>query len=180
MAKPITHSSLLCLLLFLSTAHAAVIHDVLVSHGLPPGLLPKGIKSFFLDETTGLLEVFLDGPCLVKYDNLVHFDRVVTGNISSHGEFKGVEGLSQEELFLWFPIKKFVVGEPYEGMVLIDIGMAQKQVSISLFEEPPDCQPSDDGLGFPEKSANNSLNYYPTEGVNVKAGRKEKGFADQR
>ncbi|KAK1309140.1 hypothetical protein QJS10_CPA09g01354 [Acorus calamus] len=100
---------------------------------------------------------------------MVHFDRVVKGNLSSRGEFKGVEGLSQEELFLWFPIKKFVVGEPFEGVVLIDIGMAQKQVSVSLFEEPPECRPIEGGVDRDVKEA-----------VELNAGRMEKGFEAQR
>ncbi|KAK1284110.1 hypothetical protein QJS10_CPB21g00793 [Acorus calamus] len=109
---------------------------------------------------------------------MVHFDRVVKGNLSSRGEFKGVEGLSQEELFLWFPIKKFVVGEPYEGMVLIDIGMAQKQVSVSLFEEPPECRPIEGGVDRENGVVDVLADVKGT--VELNAGRMEKGFEAQR
>ncbi|KAM0943899.1 hypothetical protein DsansV1_C13g0126991 [Dioscorea sansibarensis] len=123
-----------------SASSSDSIHDLLRSHGLPGGLLPKSVDSFVLDPATGLLEATLDSPCYAKYDGLVYFDRVVRGNLS-YGELRGVVGLSQEELFLWLPVKEIRVSDPGSGVILFDIGMAHKQLSMSLFEEPPDCRP---------------------------------------
>jgi hypothetical protein len=53
----------------------------------------------------------------------------------------GLEGLIQEELFLWFPVKGFLVNDPSSGLILVDIGLAHKQLSRSLFEVPPVCKP---------------------------------------
>ncbi|XP_068311841.1 uncharacterized protein [Pyrus communis] len=128
---------LLSLPLSLSSSN---IHDLLISQGLPPGLLPKEVKSYTLSDN-GELQVFLDAPCLTKYENRVFFESVVRANLS-YGSLIGVQGLSQEELFLWLPVKDIIVDDPRSGLILFDIGVAHKQFSLSLFEDPPDCKPS--------------------------------------
>ena len=115
------------------------IHDLLISKGLPAGLLPKEVKSYTLSED-GYLEVFLDGPCLTKYENRVFFESVVRANLT-YRSLSGVVGLSQEELFLWLPVKDIIVDDPESGLILFDIGVAHKQLSLSLFEDPPSCKP---------------------------------------
>lgn len=57
----------------------------------------------------------------------------------TYGSLRGVQGLSQEELFLWLPVKDIILDDPNSGLILIDIGLAHKQVSLSVFEDPPDC-----------------------------------------
>ncbi|KAI4296539.1 hypothetical protein L6164_036489 [Bauhinia variegata] len=128
------------LLLPLTVAHSSSssIHSLLQSHGLPAGLFPQSVKSFNLDQN-GVLEVHLDRPCLAKYENRVFFESVVRANLS-FGELKGLEGLSQEELFLWLPVKDIIVKDPSSGLILFDIGLAHKQLSLSLFEDPPICR----------------------------------------
>ncbi|XP_050371159.1 uncharacterized protein LOC126789130 [Argentina anserina] len=116
------------------------IHDLLRSHGLPAGLLPKEVKSYSLSDD-GLLQVFLDAPCLTKFEDRVFFDSIVRANLS-YGSLIGVEGLTQEELFLWLPVKDIIVDDPGSGLILFDIGVAHKQLSLSLFEDPPSCKPS--------------------------------------
>ncbi|KAM5585794.1 hypothetical protein ABKV19_004949 [Rosa sericea] len=116
------------------------IHDLLRSQGLPAGLLPKEVKSYSLSDD-GFLQVFLDAPCLTKFENRVFFDSVVRANLS-YGSLIGVEGLTQEELFLWLPVKDIIVDDPGSGLILFDIGVAHKQLSLSLFEDPPSCKPS--------------------------------------
>ncbi|XP_057458439.1 uncharacterized protein LOC130749158 [Lotus japonicus] len=130
------------LLLFfslLSLSLSSSIHDLLKSKGLPAGLLPSEVKSFTFYEN-GRLEVFLNAPCLTKYENRVYFERVVTANLT-YGSLIGVEGLQQEELFVWLPVKDIIVDDPSSGLILFDIGLAHKQLSLSLFEDPPHCKP---------------------------------------
>ncbi|XVE80264.1 hypothetical protein DITRI_Ditri14bG0126000 [Diplodiscus trichospermus] len=149
--------NLLCFSIFFCffsfSSSSSSIHDLLVSKGLPAGLLPKEVKSYTLSEN-GTLEVFLDGPCLTKYENRVFFDSVVRANLT-YGSLIGVVGLSQEELFLWLPVKDIIVDDPKSGLILFDIGVAHKQLSLSLFEEPPVCKP---------------------QGILKNEARKEKGF----
>ncbi|XP_015897717.1 uncharacterized protein LOC107431343 [Ziziphus jujuba] len=115
------------------------IHDLLRSKGLPAGLVPKEVKSYTLSED-GYLEVFIDGPCMTKFENRVVFDSVLRANLS-YGSLIGVVGLTQEELFLWLPVKDIIVDDPRSGLILFDIVVAHKQLSLSLFEDPPDCKP---------------------------------------
>ena len=115
------------------------IHEVLVSNGLPAGLLPKDVKSFSLSES-GVLEVFLERPCLTKFDNRVFYEAVVKANLT-YGALTNVSGLSQEELFLWLPVKDIIVDDPSSGLIVFDIGVAHKELSLSLFEFPRDCKP---------------------------------------
>ena len=68
------------------------------------------------------------------------FDSVVRANLS-YGSLTGVVGLSQEELFLWLRVKDIIVDDPTSGLILFDIGVAYKQLSLSLFEDPPSCKP---------------------------------------
>ncbi|XP_010539261.1 PREDICTED: uncharacterized protein LOC104813402 [Tarenaya hassleriana] len=122
-----------------SLSSPPTIHDVLRSKGLPAGLLPEEVTSYELYDD-GRLEVFLAAPCLAKFENRVFFDSVVRANLS-YGSLVGVEGLSQEELFLWLPVKDIVVQNPRSGVITFDIGVAYKQLSLSLFEVPPKCRP---------------------------------------
>ncbi|KAK6157139.1 hypothetical protein DH2020_011387 [Rehmannia glutinosa] len=112
--------------------------------GLPAGLLPKEIKSYTFSGS-GLLEVFLDGPCLTKFDTMAFYESEVRANLT-YGSLTGVKGLSQEELFLWLPVKDIIVDDPSSGLILIDIGVAHKQLSFSIFEDPPDCSSSNSVL----------------------------------
>nr|XP_043621754.1 uncharacterized protein LOC122593410 isoform X1 [Erigeron canadensis] len=118
------------------------IHDLLKSKGLPVGLFPKEVESFTLYDT-GLLEVFLRGPCLTKFDTMAFYESTVRANLT-YGSLTNVEGLSQEELFLWLPVKDIIVDDPKSGLILFDIGLAHKQLSLSLFEDPPDCKTEED------------------------------------
>lgn len=130
--------SLLLLLLLPFTATSS-LHNLLQSQGLPAGLFPNTVKSYNLDPM-GRLEVHLDSSCMAKFENRVYFDNTVRANLS-FGGLKGLEGLIQEELFLWLPVKGISVSDPSSGLILFDIGVAHKQLSLSLFEDPPLCNP---------------------------------------
>ncbi|KAL1562914.1 hypothetical protein AAHA92_05435 [Salvia divinorum] len=125
------------LLVRLPLCHSTSIHDLLKSMGLPPGLFPKEVKSYSFSGS-GLLQVYLDGPCLTRFDTMALYESELRANLT-HGSLTGVQGLSQEELFLWLPVKDIIVNDPTSGLILFDIGLAHKQLSLSLFEDPPDC-----------------------------------------
>ncbi|KAM3287013.1 hypothetical protein P3S67_020443 [Capsicum chacoense] len=120
------------------------IHDLLKSKGLPYGLLPKEVKSYNYTSSNGLLEVYLYGPCLTKFDTttMAFYESYFKANLT-YGSLNGVHGLSQEELFVWLPVKGIVVDDINNyGLILFDIGLAHKQLSLSLFEDPPHCNPN--------------------------------------
>ncbi|KAI9178508.1 hypothetical protein LWI28_027368 [Acer negundo] len=113
------------------------IYDILRSHGLPMGLLPKGISQFNFDET-GRFEVFLDQACNAKFESELHYDRNVSG-VLSYGQIGALSGITAQELFLWFPVKGIRVDIPSSGLIYFDVGVVFKQFSLSLFETPRDC-----------------------------------------
>ncbi|XP_031132093.1 uncharacterized protein LOC116033487 [Ipomoea triloba] len=137
------HALVLLLLLTEAAAKATSnkdIHELLRSRGLPAGLFPKNAVEYYDLDEDGRLEVFFEGPCVAKYETRVMFERVVRANLS-YGGMTGLEGLSQEELFLWLPVKGIKVYDPSSGLILFDIGVACKELSLSLFEDPPICLP---------------------------------------
>ncbi|KAL2932140.1 hypothetical protein RDABS01_037550 [Bienertia sinuspersici] len=115
------------------------IHELLKRQGLPGGLFPINVKAFTLN-SNGLLEVYFAEPCEAKFETLVRFETVVRANLT-YGELNDVQGLSQEELFLWLPVKDIVVQDPSSGIIMFNIGVAKKQLAFSIFEDPPICKP---------------------------------------
>lgn len=114
------------------------IYDALQMNGLPKGILPNAVKNFTVDQH-GNFEVHLDKPCYAKFENQVRYDEIVTGNLS-YGQIGGLSGIVAQELFLWFPVKGIRVDIPSSGLIYFDVGVVYKQLSLSLFENPPDCK----------------------------------------
>ncbi|KAG1363401.1 hypothetical protein COCNU_11G002280 [Cocos nucifera] len=116
-------------------------YDVLKSHGLPMGLLPKGIKEFQVDEE-GRFEVRLEAACTAKFESQseVRFNSTVSGTLS-YGQIAPLSGVAAQELFLWFPVRGIRVDIPSSGLIYFDVGVIYKRFSLSLFETPPDCSP---------------------------------------
>ncbi|CAN8240836.1 unnamed protein product [Cochlearia groenlandica] len=114
------------------------IISLLEARGLPGGLFPENVETYTLDDKTGELEVHLKSPCFARFENRVYFDSVIRANLS-YGGLAGLKGLTQEELFLWLPVKGIAVNDSSSGLVLFDIGVARKHISRSLFEVPPVC-----------------------------------------
>lgn len=141
---------LICYLSFLLLSITTVyseqeksVYDVLKAHGLPIGLLPKGVKEFKIDET-GRFEVHLDQACNAKFESELHYEMNVTGSLS-YGEIGALSGISSQELFLWFPVKGIRVDVPSSGLIYFDVGVVFKEFSLSLFEMPRDCVSARDG-----------------------------------
>lgn len=96
----------------------------------------------------GSLGRALDRQRLAQYETRVFFDSVVRANLS-FGQLKVLEGMSREELFLWLPVKYILVTDPSSGLIVIDIGLAFKHLSLSRFEDPPICRSHSGTLSCP-------------------------------
>lgn len=138
---------LLLLVQFITPSSQSSLRNLLETRGLPGGLFPDNVESYSLDEKTGELEVQLQNPCFARFENRVYFDSVIRANLS-YGGLVGLKGLTQEELFLWLPVKGIAVNDPSSGLVLFDIGVAHKRISRSLFEDPPVCYPPGELYSF--------------------------------
>jgi len=53
-------------------------------------------------------------------------------------------------IFLWFPVKVIRVDIPSTGFIYFDVGVIYKQLSLSLFEDPPDCH---DNISYVPRTA---------------------------
>lgn len=131
-------SPILLLLLTISHISASTIYEVLKSNGLPMGLLPKGITNFTFDNDSGQFEVHLDEACNAKFEDELHYDCNVSGNLT-YGQIGGLSGISAQDLFLWFPVKEIRVDIPSSGLIYFDVGVVSKQFSLSSFETPREC-----------------------------------------
>ncbi|XP_023004236.1 uncharacterized protein At5g01610-like [Cucurbita maxima] len=120
------------------TSDLKSIYDVLSAHGLPKGLLPKGIRDYEFHEESGRFVVFLDRECNAMFENQLHYETNVTGTLS-YGQIGALSGISAQDLFLWFPVKGIRVDIPSSGVIYFDVGVVFKQFSQSLFETPPEC-----------------------------------------
>ncbi|KAK7243228.1 hypothetical protein RIF29_38019 [Crotalaria pallida] len=121
-----------------SASSNLTIYDHLRQQGLPVGLLPKGITRYSLNTATGEFLVSMEQPCDAKFENQVHYDSNITGTLG-YGSIAGLSGVTAQELFLWFPVKGIRVDVPSSGLIHFDVGVADKQFSLSLFEDPPRC-----------------------------------------
>ncbi|XP_072991316.1 uncharacterized protein [Typha latifolia] len=133
---------LLPFLPFLSSilpASASTAYEVLQSHGLPKGLLPRGVKEFRIDGD-GKFEAVLESPCTAKFESEVHYNATVSGELS-YGQIASLSGVSAQELFLWFPVIGVRVDVPSSGVIYFDVGVVYKRFALSLFETPPVCHP---------------------------------------
>ncbi|KAK1556779.1 hypothetical protein Q3G72_011952 [Acer saccharum] len=139
MSQATKSTLILCLSFFLLfTISNSSIEILLRNKGLPSGLFPKSVKSYDFDLYTGRLEVHLESSCMAMFENRVFFDKVVRANLT-YGRLVGLEGVTQEELFLWLPVKEIIVDND-PGFILIDIGYAHKQLSFYQFDEPYVCK----------------------------------------
>ncbi|KAF8038463.1 hypothetical protein BT93_B1106 [Corymbia citriodora subsp. variegata] len=137
-----------------AAADGDTIYDHLRRYGLPIGLLPKGITDYSVDAATGQFRVGLAQPCNARFENEVHYDLNVTGTFQ-FGAIGELSGVSAQELFLWFPVKGIRVDVPSSGVIHFDVGVVDKQFSLSLFESPPDCtavEPDDDDPDHPDSN----------------------------
>jgi hypothetical protein len=97
-----SHFLLLSLLLSTTTATTTAtttIYDHLRLHGLPTGLLPKGITNFSVSPTTSLFQISLPNPCITKFENQLLYDPNISFYLT-HAHIGNLSGVSAQELFL--------------------------------------------------------------------------------
>ncbi|KAG2333804.1 hypothetical protein Bca52824_004984 [Brassica carinata] len=100
--------------------------------------LRESVTNFSIDVKTGRFTVALPVPCDAKFENQFHFDYNISG-VLSDGRIGNLSGVTQKELFLWFAVKGIHVDPVSSGLIHFDVGVADKQLSLSLFESPRDC-----------------------------------------
>ncbi|KAE9621986.1 hypothetical protein Lal_00032741 [Lupinus albus] len=114
-------------------------YDHLRQQGLPAGLVPKGITKYSVNSGSGEFLILMEEPCNAKFENELHYETNITGTLK-YGSIAGLSGVLAQELFLWFPVKEIRVDLNSSGLIHFDVGVADKQFSLSLFEDPPHCK----------------------------------------
>ncbi|XP_020248778.1 uncharacterized protein LOC109826193 [Asparagus officinalis] len=123
-----------------STMNGMSAYDVLRSHGLPIGLLPKSTRNSPFDPSGSFDFSRLADPCTANFETVFRYAAAVNGTIS-YGKIASLRGVEAQELFLWFPVHEIRVDVPSSGLIHFDVGVIHKQLSLSLFETPQDCVP---------------------------------------
>ncbi|KAK6937363.1 Protein of unknown function DUF538 [Dillenia turbinata] len=142
---PILIFSLLSLFSILTiaptTADDATAYDLLQSYDFPIGILPKGVTSYDLDESTGKFHVYFGKACAFSLEGSyqLRYKSTISGVISED-KITNLSGISVKVLFLWLNIVEVRRnGEELE----FSIGIASANFPIDNFYENPQC-----GCGF--------------------------------
>ncbi|KAJ6680141.1 DUF538 FAMILY PROTEIN [Salix purpurea] len=116
------------------------VYEVLEEYDLPIGLLPAGVTSYELDNSTGKFTVHLNGSCSFKIDSYeLKYKSTVKGVISKD-KLSKLSGIKVKVLFLWLSIVKVTRDE---DELEFSVGIASANFPVSNFDECPTC-----GCGF--------------------------------
>ncbi|XP_010257573.1 PREDICTED: uncharacterized protein LOC104597623 [Nelumbo nucifera] len=113
------------------------VHDLLPAFGLPKGLLPNAVKSYLLSEN-GDFHVELQHPCYVHFDELVWYDKKITGKLS-YGKVRDVSGIQAKKLFLWVSVTGIQADEASD-MITFYVGALSEKLPAKQFETIPECK----------------------------------------
>ncbi|XP_034707154.1 uncharacterized protein At5g01610-like [Vitis riparia] len=136
----------LCLILIHSTPansynNSPNAYEVLREYNFPMGLLPKGMKGYDLNSSTGEFSAYFNETCSfsVQGSYELKFSSTVTGYISKD-TLSGLDGISVK----FFLLTLNIVGIIRNGdNLVISAGFESAPFPIDNFEESPQC-----GCGF--------------------------------
>uniref|UniRef100_A0A0D9WFM9 Peptidase A1 domain-containing protein n=1 Tax=Leersia perrieri TaxID=77586 RepID=A0A0D9WFM9_9ORYZ len=123
-------------------------YEILESYDFPVGILPKGVTSYTLDESTGDFTVKLDtgsssssATCdfAIQGSYSLRYDATITGRISAD-RLTALRGVSVKVLFFWLSIVEVTRrGDQLE----FSVGILSADFGVENFLESPQC-----GCGF--------------------------------
>ncbi|XP_030524223.1 uncharacterized protein LOC115736594 [Rhodamnia argentea] len=113
------------------------VHDLLPRYGFPKGILPDNVASYSLSDD-GAIEIRLRGPCYVQFDQLVYYDRKITGKLS-YGSVSSVSGIQAKKLFVWLPVTG-MKSDSGSGMIEFYVGALSEKLPAEEFEAVPACR----------------------------------------
>lgn len=88
----------------LTGKHVKPLADLLLEYNLPPGLFPRNITCYELDESKSELSVYMPAPCGVRFKDgsAVRYARRVKGTLSK-GKLSGMEGM-KTKVVVWVKV----------------------------------------------------------------------------
>ncbi|XP_017970819.1 PREDICTED: uncharacterized protein At5g01610 [Theobroma cacao] len=115
-------------------------YEVLEEYDFPIGLLPNGVLSYELDNSTGEFSVYLNGSCTFSIDSYeLKYKSTITGVISKD-KLTSLSGIKVKVLFLWLNIRSVIRDD---DELELSVGIASADFSVDNFSECPTC-----GCGF--------------------------------
>ncbi|CAN8308665.1 unnamed protein product [Cochlearia groenlandica] len=139
--------SIASLLFIAAVSAAAAVTDsptaytILQSYNFPVGILPKGVKSYDLDTSTGKFHAYFNDSCSFSLvgSYQLNYESKISGYISKN-KLKNLTGVKVKVLFFWLNIVEVVRnGEKLE----FSVGITSANFAIQEFLESPQC-----GCGF--------------------------------
>ncbi|GAA0140432.1 hypothetical protein LIER_35234 [Lithospermum erythrorhizon] len=116
------------------------VYKVLESFDFPIGLLPEGVTTYQLDNTTGNFIVNLDNDCTFTIQGYqLKYKSKITGTISKD-VIKNISGIQVKILFFWLSIVEVV---RVDDEIQFSVGIASANFPVDGFYECPQC-----GCGF--------------------------------
>ncbi|KAL2613290.1 hypothetical protein R1flu_024982 [Riccia fluitans] len=116
-------------------ADSASVAEILEKNGLPPGLLPKSVKQYSL-ENDGEFTVELDKACYAKIgDDNVYYAEKITGDLSPK-KIKNLVGIQAKEGWFWVSVTGIVANSK---TITFQVGPLSKNLDIDVFASPPVC-----------------------------------------
>ena len=116
-------------------------YEVLEDYNFPVGLLPKGVKGYDLNITTGKFSAYFNDTCSFSLESSYQLKYMPTieGYISN-GKLSTLEGIYVRVFFMWMQIVEIL---RYRDELFFSVGVLFSVFPIDYFEESPQC-----GCGF--------------------------------
>ncbi|KAG8067895.1 hypothetical protein GUJ93_ZPchr0005g14669 [Zizania palustris] len=118
-------------------------YEALATFDFPPGILPKGVVSYTLDDSTGDFTATLNttSTCsfAIRGSYSLRYQRKISGRIAAD-RLASLEGVAVKILFLWVNIVEVTRHGDQLGF---SVGIASADFGIDNFLESPRC-----GCGF--------------------------------
>ncbi|KAL6208207.1 hypothetical protein ACLB2K_019158 [Fragaria x ananassa] len=115
-------------------------YEALEEYDFPVGILPKGVLSYEVGNSTGEFSVYLNGSCTFSIDSYeLKYKSTITGVITND-KISSLSGIKVKVLFLWLSIVTVVRDE---DEIEFSVGIASADFAVSNFVESPTC-----GCGF--------------------------------
>ncbi|KAL1216586.1 hypothetical protein V5N11_030221 [Cardamine amara subsp. amara] len=129
-------------------------YSLLQSYNFPVGILPKGIVSYDLDESTGKFHAYFNNSCSFALQGSYQLDYKSTiSGLISENKITKLTGVKVKVLFLWLNIVEVTRnGDELE----FSVGITSANFAIDEFYESPQC-----GCGFDCNSISENLGRNP-------------------